>query len=90
MIELLNIVAQNGLRLVRQRLIQPAVYLDTWAIIDLSENGVLGSRFRDALVRAGGTLVLSPLTFVDFAGMDDARHAAGAGEFAVSYVTGIS
>jgi len=60
---------------------QPAVYLDTWAIIDLSENDVLGSRFRNALLRAGGTLVLSPLTFVDFSGMDDARHAALAGEF---------
>ena len=81
MIELLRIVAESGQPLVRQRLIQLVVFLDTWAIIDLSERGVLGSRFRNALHRAGGTLVLSPLTFVDFAGMDDARHAAGAGEF---------
>ncbi len=36
---------------------------------------------RGALLSAGGTLVLSPLTFVDFAGMDDARHASQAGEF---------
>ena len=65
--------------MVRQRLMQPAIYLDTWAIIELSEDGVLALRSRDALLNSCGTLVLSPLSFVDFAGMDDARHAARLG-----------
>jgi hypothetical protein len=80
-IEMLRIVGPDGRPLTRQRLLQPAVYLDTWAIRDLSESASLASRFRSALLRAGGTLVLSPLTFIDFAGYDDPRHAKNAGEF---------
>jgi hypothetical protein len=81
MIELLQLLGPDERPYVRQSLIQPAVYLDTWAICDLSEDAKIGSRFRDALFEAGGTLVFSSLNFIDFAGMDDPRHMEQAAEF---------
>ena len=81
MIELLQLLGLDGRPFVRQKLIQPAVYLDTWAICNLAEDAKIGSRFREALLEAGGTLVFSSLNFVDFAGMDDPRHMEQAAEF---------
>jgi hypothetical protein len=86
MIELVQLLGPDGRPYVRQALIQPAVYLDTWAICDLSEDAKIGSRFRNALIEARGTLVFSSLNFVDFAGMDDPRHTAKAADFIGSIV----
>ena len=81
MIELLTLVGSDGRPFVKQSLIAPAVYLDTWAIRDFAENEAMGARFRDALITTRGTLFFSSLNFVDFAGMDDPRHMENAGQF---------
>lgn len=85
-IEFLRTLAPNGQPQVSQRLITPSVYLDTWAIVDISENAVLRDRFGSALAKADGTLVFSSLNFADFAGMADRRHTAAAGKFLDSIV----
>jgi hypothetical protein len=81
MIELLQLLGPDGRPYVRQSLIQPAVYLDTWAICDFAENSQIGGRFRDALIGVHGTLFFSSLNLIDFAGMDDPRHMQNAAEF---------
>jgi hypothetical protein len=82
MIAFPRILAPNGERMVQQRLTHPAAYLDTWAIRFFAEyDPASGERLRVALLRAGGTLVLSDLNLGDFAGFEDARHAEAAGRF---------
>jgi hypothetical protein len=62
MITFLIILGPGGRRLVQHTLAHPAVYLDTWAIrLFPEEDSALGRRFRIALRRAGGTLMLSHL-----------------------------
>lgn len=82
MISFPTILGPDGRRLVQQRLIRPAVYFDTWAIrLFAEDDSPMRDRFRDALLRAGGTLVVSDLNLGDFAAFDDARHAQAAGRF---------
>jgi hypothetical protein len=82
MISFPPILGPDGRRLVQQRLIHPAVYLDTWAVRLFAEGDPpVRDRFRAALLRAGGTLVLSDLNLGDFCAFDDARHAYAAGRF---------
>ena len=76
------ILGPDGRLLVQQRLTHPAVYLDTWAHRDFAEDDpAAGDRFRTALLRAGGTLVLSDLNLGDFAGFADIRHVQAVGRF---------
>jgi hypothetical protein len=80
MIDFLTIVGPDGRPYVRQALTHPAVYLDTWALRLLAEdNAGLGARFRAALARAGGTLMISSLSFNEFTSFDDPRHAEAVG-----------
>jgi hypothetical protein len=82
MIELPGVLGPDGRPLVVQKLVHPSVYLDTWAIREFAEiNPVAGRRFRAALVQAGGTLVMSTLSLVEFAGVSDPRHSEAAAEF---------
>jgi hypothetical protein len=82
MISFPTILGPDGNRLVQQKLIHPAAYLDTWAIRFFAEyDPASGERFRTALLRAGGTLVLSDLNLGDFASFEAARHAQAAGRF---------
>jgi len=82
MITFPTILGPDGRRLVQQRLLRPAIYLDTWAIRLFAEDDPsIGNRFRTALLRAGGTLVISDLNVGDFAAFGDARHAQAAGRF---------
>ena len=76
------ILGPDGRLLVQQRLTHPAVYLDTWAHRHFAEDDpAAGDRFRTALLRAGGTLVLSDLNLGDFAGFADIRHVQAVGRF---------
>jgi hypothetical protein len=81
MISFPTILGSDGRKLVLQRLVHPAVYFDTWAIRLFAENDPIGDRFRTALLRAGGTLVISDLNVGDFAAFDDPRHALAAARF---------
>ena len=82
MITFPTILGPDGGQLVLQTLTPPAVYLDTWAIRYFAEdNPGAGSRFRTALLRAGGTLVFSDLNIAEFTLFDDPRHARAAGLF---------
>ena len=49
-----------------QRDCSPTVYLDHWALRELSENDVLANRFTAALESRGGTLSLSWANLVEF------------------------
>jgi hypothetical protein len=75
MITFPSILAANGLPFVMQTLTHPAVYLDTWALRLFAEGDrPLGIRFRQALVSARGTLVLSHLSLAEFSVFGDVRH----------------
>src|ERR1700683_4764433 len=77
MINFPKILGPAGRNFVEQRLLHPAVYLDTWAIRLFAEGDASNrGRFRSALLRASGTLVISDLTLGEFASFDDARHAS--------------
>ena len=81
MIDFPRILGADGRPIVRQSLTHPAVYLDTWAIrLFAEDNPALGTRFREALKRAGGTLILSDLNMSEFT-FDDPRHTQVAGRY---------
>jgi hypothetical protein len=61
---------------VTQSFIPPTVYLDHWAVRDLTDNRTWQDRFVGALKRSNGTLLVSYLTFAEFAHVGDVRHAA--------------
>jgi hypothetical protein len=81
MIELLQLLSPQGERQVRQVLVRPAVYLDTWAIRNFAEHPARGQRFRAALLKASGTLALSDVNLMEFANLDDPRNTQAAGHF---------
>jgi hypothetical protein len=82
MIDFPCILGPDGRPLVRQTLTHPAVFLDTWALRLFAEDDrELGRRFRDALVTARGTLVLSHLSLGEFTVFADVRHADAAGTY---------
>lgn len=58
----------------------PTVYLDHWAVRDLTDNAAWQQRFIRALHACGGTLVLSHLVFAEFA-HGDPRHAVESEQF---------
>jgi hypothetical protein len=66
---------------VRQSFPSPTVYLDHWAIRLFSDERELQDSLVDALLRQGGTLLLSNFTFAEFARDDDRRHTLAAEEF---------
>jgi hypothetical protein len=43
------------------------VYLDHWALRDISESPILANRFRTALLKRGGSLAISLLNIIEFA-----------------------
>jgi hypothetical protein len=81
MIELFRLLTADGKLQTRQRLVPPAVYLDTWAIREFAENEMLGTRFRSALLRAGGTLALSDINLIEFTMFALPKHSEAAGRF---------
>jgi hypothetical protein len=81
MITFYNVLGPDGRPLVQQRLVQPCIYLDTWAIRLFSEDDQpLGKRFRELLYEIDGTIMLSSLSFFEFT-FDDDRHWRYAGAY---------
>nr|WP_315205036.1 hypothetical protein [uncultured Albidiferax sp.] len=72
--------ATDGTR-VRQSFISPTVYLDHWAIRLLSDDADLQERFVGLLLRKQGTLLLSNISFAEFARPDDRKHCIAAESF---------
>lgn len=72
--------ASDGVH-VRQSFISPTVYLDHWAIRLFSDDADLQDRFVNALRAKGGTLLLSNLSFSEFAAAIDPRHCRDAEAF---------
>lgn len=66
---------------VRQSFGSPTVYLDHWAIRLFSDDRKLQNRLVHALRTKGGTLLLSHISFAEFAVPSDSRHATDAEEF---------
>ncbi len=50
-------------------LTQPTVYLDYWLLADLAREPVTGAKFRDSLIKSGGTLYLSWAHLVELFGL---------------------
>lgn len=69
---------QHGQLRVEQRTVAPAIYLDHWALRDISEDTALRLRFTQALVRLGGTLMLSWLNLVEFTKVTDPTQSRAA------------
>jgi len=61
-----------------QEIASPSVYLDHWALREISESDGLSHRFATILKKRGGTLVLSWLNVVEFSKVSDReqRHKA--------------
>lgn len=72
--------APDGIH-VRQSFISPTVYLDHWALRLFSDNESLQKRFVSALMSKGGTLLLSHLSFSEFAQAEDISHCHDAEKF---------
>jgi len=70
-------VTEPGLR-ITQEITTPSVYLDHWALREISENDSLAGRFSSALKRRDGTLVLSWLNVVEFCKVSDPSQRAKA------------
>lgn len=72
--------ADEGIH-IRQSFDSPTVYLDHWAIRFFADNLVLQDRFVNALMSKSGTLLLSNISFSEFAGPTDPSHCRDAGAF---------
>ena len=59
-----------------QQFVSPTVYLDTFAIREISENTELTTRFAQAIKRQNGTWLLAPLSMGEFALFADPGHCA--------------
>ena len=59
-----------------QQFISSTVYLDTYAIREISESTELTTRFAEAIKRKNGTWLLAPLSMGEFALFEDSRHCA--------------
>lgn len=66
---------------VKQSFDSPTVYLDHWAIRLFSDDLELQDRFVNALMSKDGTLLLSYLSFGEFARATDSRHCHDAEAF---------
>lgn len=53
----------------------PAIYLDHWAMRQLSSDAVLGGRFLSALKASGGSLIISHVNLAEITGATDPKHA---------------
>jgi hypothetical protein len=73
-------MASDGVH-VRQSFDSPTVYLDHWAIRMFSDDPGIQDRFVNALMSKGGTILLSNLSFIEFAHATDARHCRDAEVF---------
>jgi hypothetical protein len=65
--------ASDGVH-VRQSFVSPTVYLDHWAVRLFSDDLHLQDRFVSALMSKSGTLLLSNISFVEFAAASDPQH----------------
>src|SRR5262245_40877587 len=78
---MLTISIDNEGRLVAtQRDSSPTVYLDHWALRELSTMPTLGERFVVALKHRNGTLALSSTNLIEFCNMADDEQARCAEE----------
>ena len=66
---------------VRQSFVSPTVYLDHWALRLFSDDLVLQDRMVAALLEKRGTLLLSNISFAEFAKPSDRRHCIAAEAF---------
>ncbi|MCK4789845.1 MAG: hypothetical protein KAV87_39260 [Desulfobacteraceae bacterium] len=73
-------MASDGVH-VRQSFDSPTVYLDHWAIRMFSDDQGIQDRFVNALMSKGGTILLSNVSFIEFARATDARHCRDAEAF---------
>ncbi len=87
MITFPTILGPDGRSIVTQSLTHPVVYLDTWALRLFAEDEpALGYRFRTALKRTNGALMISHMSIGEFTSFDDPRHAWHAGDFVNSII----
>lgn len=75
------ILREGGTPVFLQRRVAPVVYLDHWAIRDISEDEGLAQRFVSTLKAKNGTLAVSVLSQVEFCGLTDLRQAHVAERF---------
>ncbi len=66
---------------VRQTFDSPTVYLDHWAIRMFTDDSILQNRFVNAIKSKSGTLLLSNISFAEFAVASDGRHSQDAENF---------
>jgi len=81
MIEILTTLDERGQRRAAQKRGTPSIYLDHWALRDISENPIWAKRFREALFASGGSLAISVVNVVEFSQVADLRQIAAAEHF---------
>ncbi|MBU1222749.1 MAG: hypothetical protein KKA22_06270 [Gammaproteobacteria bacterium] len=70
----------DGIR-VRQSFVSPTVYLDHWALRLFSDDSELQDRLVRLLLQKQGTLLLSHISFAEFAKPTDRQHCISAEKF---------
>ncbi|MDQ3287278.1 MAG: hypothetical protein M3Q42_03275 [Pseudomonadota bacterium] len=73
----------------RQTFDRPAVYLDIFAIREISKSAELTHRFAQAIKGKNGTWMFAPLTVAEFARFSDGKHATQADELLRSVLPNI-
>lgn len=73
-------MASDGVH-VSQSFDSPTVYMDHWAIRMFSDNQEIQDRFVNALMLKGGTILISNVSFGEFAKATDFRHCQDAEAF---------
>jgi hypothetical protein len=75
---MIELTCPEGTPTAKQQQLAPAVYLDHWALMDISNNEAYADRFVSAIATHGGTLALSWLNLVEFSGVSDPSNAGAA------------
>lgn len=73
----------------RQTFDHPAVYLDIFAIREISKSVELSHRFAQAIKSRGGTWMFAPPTVAEFARFSDGKHSSQADELLRSVLPNI-
>jgi hypothetical protein len=82
-------LAQDGRLGATQNRGRPSVYLDHWALRNISQNPAWAEQFREGLHARGGSLAISLQNFVEFSQLTDRSQIATAEQFIDSLLPNI-
>jgi hypothetical protein len=89
MIEISTTLNDKGKRVASEKRGTPSIYLDHWALRDISQNPTWAKRFREGLLSSRGSLALSLVNLGEFSQVADMGQIAAAEQFVDSLLPNI-